>query len=191
MLPSKVITKTSPVKEGVPTDNLKMDLHNIIRKGAEKLYDDVIMLIINPVFVPRDFFVERMFNAFIKHVGESFEDFIKKYKLEIYEEGVDVLATIEGLINEDINPAYTGETVWCKHGCKKYDMGISHFIWRTLANLGFREGFLIMNDQDFYLKMDPEDTGGILCNYIEGLQNKESLNNFKQKVFQVINGGGI
>jgi hypothetical protein len=39
--------------------------------------------------------------------------------------------------------------------------------------------------------MDPEDTGGILCNYIEGLQNKESLNNFKQKVFQVINGGGI
>jgi hypothetical protein len=69
----------------------------MIEAAADKFYDDIVDKIINPNFVSKEVFIEKMAIKYKQVVGESFKDFLKKNEElgNVYEDVTEILLFLE------------------------------------------------------------------------------------------------
>jgi hypothetical protein len=145
----------------VPTDIVNCVnefLHSEIREEAGKLYENLIGSIINPAYVPKETFVERMTVLFVKHVCVSFKDFLERHMKIIKRSGPDDIEEIFEPLEYDLMPT-NSETTWDdKHGTTVVWKHVTNFVWNILMIFGQKEGYF-------------EDDG--LSDYLESLTEEE------------------
>jgi hypothetical protein len=153
------VKKTSPIKKKpttekelrkvipkeVPTDIVDLVgeyLYKDIKKEAERLYDNVIVNLINPIFVPKKFFIDKIVEVFLEKYGSTFEEYLVKHEDDLKYYGYDAL--FEGSSYFDIIEPPNGEIsmVWGPVIVDSLVDTSTSLVKNLLEKMAKREGFI-------------------------------------------------
>jgi hypothetical protein len=134
------------IPKSVPTDIVNCVgnyLYVEIQTEAEKLYDVLVHKIINPAYVPKEIFVERMTCLFVEHIGCSYEEFYNKF----HDMLGDTEAAEKNAVQKIIYPFYMD---LCQCGTAGWSEGTSALVFgeilkffeAAVKRLGVNEGVI-------------------------------------------------
>jgi hypothetical protein len=132
------------IPKQVPTDIVNCVgnyLYPEIQTEAEKLYDVLVHKIINPVYVPKEIFVERMIHLFVEHIGYSYTDFRQKFHDILDDTEAAKQYAVQKIIDPfymDLNPC--GVAGWSEGTSTFIFEEILKFFDSTVKQLGINEG---------------------------------------------------
>lgn len=151
------------IPEPVPTDITNLVgkfLHSDIRQAAERLYDNVIPILTNPVLVDKKHFVNTMTDMFVDTIGPDFQTFLTNYRNQIKAKGVEEVDEIFHTIESIFVPTkkIKGENIWRDYGYNDYlEDFIHNFTFKTLQTMGQREGFFEGSMYDYFDSLVDEE----------------------------------
>jgi hypothetical protein len=104
-------------------------------------------MLINPRYISRDYFIERMTNLFLTTFGSSFKDFLQKNSGKIKKYGYYTIDDLSLPIVEDFEPKDTN-SIWSKYSSEAIELPKLDFINGTLELFADREGYIKMTEDN-------------------------------------------